>query len=510
MMADRRIEIDAVWNGAKLQSGINQSKSSLASFGAAAKRLLPVLGVTGGIYGAITGLKQAFADLRQEQQENKRLQATLIRQGIDYENEAKRISETMIRLRRSTPFGDTEITSALQTLTVLTGNYEESLKNLDIVLDVATDRKMSLADASRTIAFVQAGELTQAGRLIPALRQVAQEYAGVADRSLKASIGLSALRKQFGGAAQADLENSATATKKLSQAMKEFRDSLIELIGSGEKAEEVINHGALAVDQGAENTRKHHEALQNLLRTMWAFSTSGASELAIHNFNKIADAQERNIANLKEEKKWQDLVNEALAITKVPVNYPPYAEDFAGTIFAKGAKGRPQRDPYHLSELENARAEFQAMQAHSEAIRHSFIPTERSIGVIVEDTTQINAGWEDFQARLHQSIIGAAQLGQVLQGTISGALITGAQQGGQAMVAYLKDLFVRELFTNLAAGILNVLSGGTMGQFSILGQAIGLGNGGLSAGPAGGGIQHGVGPRASSIQQQQLWRLQRG
>ena len=230
-MADADVTMRAVWQGEQLKRGIDQGKaqirsikSTVAEFSSFAKGALGF----GGVLVAVNDIKSAMTDLANEQKVMGGLRRSLARVGIEGEDAFKGINRELVRLRENSLFGDTEIAQGLQNLISLTGDYEGSVKNLGLALDIAADRDKSLAESTKLVAFAMKGVAEPLSEISPDLRLWAQANREILKSGEGIPILMQKMRDQFGGSAAAQNTGLVGDTKQLSEGFNELRDSLIE------------------------------------------------------------------------------------------------------------------------------------------------------------------------------------------------------------------------------------------------------------------------------------------
>ena len=163
-----------------------------------------------GIGAAFTAMAALSVKAAQEEAVGiSRLDASLQTVGLGYEGLRKPIEDVIAAQQRLTNFSDGEQRAALQRLITISQDYAASMEALPTVLDVAAGGAMDLQAAALLIGKALAGETSTLKR-----------YGIVLEEGASRTEILTALTKQFGGAAQA-AANPFTQLKNVVNDLKE-------------------------------------------------------------------------------------------------------------------------------------------------------------------------------------------------------------------------------------------------------------------------------------------------
>ena len=86
-----------------------------------------------------------------------RLDASLRLVGTSYQAVAPEVEAYLTKLQRTTRYSDEDAREALTRLIALTGNYGQSLKDMQVVIDLAAFKQISLSDAANIVAKAHQG-----------------------------------------------------------------------------------------------------------------------------------------------------------------------------------------------------------------------------------------------------------------------------------------------------------------------------------------------------------------
>lgn len=225
------IEIRAKYQGQAVTSGLKKIEDGTKSIQGAFSNLKTVtLGIlgAGGIEGAIRSVGQGLSNLMTEQRQSARLFKAIETAGRDARVEFGRINDITTRLRDNSFFDDVEIQRGLSTLIQLTNDYEASMRQLPLVLDIAEARQISVEESARKMSFAMAGIAEPLGEVLPQLRGMNAELATLSqsDRAEKI-IGL--LSGTFAGDRKAGLDSAAGAWERIGKGIAEVGEALLEI-----------------------------------------------------------------------------------------------------------------------------------------------------------------------------------------------------------------------------------------------------------------------------------------
>ena len=117
-------------------------------------------------------------------------------------------------LQETTKFGDTDSAKMLQQLTILTGDYEASVKGLPLALDMASSGLFNAETAGRYLGMALAGNIQMLGRYIPELKASVSPQLKTMNAVQKTAFAVDLLTKKFGGMAAKELDTTAGQWKQ--------------------------------------------------------------------------------------------------------------------------------------------------------------------------------------------------------------------------------------------------------------------------------------------------------
>jgi hypothetical protein len=449
-MAD--LVLKARWDGKGVDRGLQQTQTKVNTFKASLARIGPLAGAAfgfAGVAGAVQVARAGLTGLVDDMTATANLMQVVERAGGASADALLDMDKAITRLTIDTVQGDTEISDALSNLISLTGDIEGATKNLNLVLDIAADRRMSLADASRLVAFVMKGELEQAGRLIPALREVARQNRDLQGTAEGAQIGINALVGQFGGAAEGQRDTAAGGIAQFKKGLAELNEELIRgATGGLSFAESLGKIGDEAYKLAHSSEFKTlAETIGNIFRGGPLGELLNPPNLAAGDLPPETGAALR--PTLKELMAGREAAAEAnaRAVGAMGDQGDRATARFAqqqlfGRAFGQELKQRGEQEPLILDLLG--------------------LPADRSKNPVAE---RLFAEMEAANDQLRGQIAG----------TIEGGILAGARNGAQGLkdyiVAALQELAAKQIATGIASLLIPGGGGGLLG--SLFGSASG-------------------------------------
>lgn len=224
-MADKNIRFKFTQSGAQNVSGsTNKIDMALKD---AAKSALKFAGAYFGVRGVIAGIKSTAGAAIEQEQVFRKLQTSIELTGRNYNDLKGEIDDTFASLQAMTEFGDTDSAQALTTLVQLTGDYESSMKQLPLVLDMASTGLFDMSTAARYVAMALEGNAEALGRYVPQLRATNNEIIKNGTAAEKAEEAMRILNEKFGGTAQKNLESTTGLWKQF----KNYLGDIGEMLG---------------------------------------------------------------------------------------------------------------------------------------------------------------------------------------------------------------------------------------------------------------------------------------
>ena len=169
-------------------------------------KLLLFTFATAAVVGVVTKLTKA--SIEQEKIFNSLENAVNIT-GASYDGLKGSLDGYFASLQQSTIYGDTDTAQVLQQLTMLTGDYEGSIKALPYVLDLASSGMTDLGGATRYIGMGMSGNIEMLGRYIPEFKAATNETLKNMGATEKAAYMFDVLGEKVGGLAEKELNTTA-------------------------------------------------------------------------------------------------------------------------------------------------------------------------------------------------------------------------------------------------------------------------------------------------------------
>src|SRR3990167_5729292 len=154
----------------------------------------------------IQGVKDLTRESLEAERVWKRLEGTLRTVGVEYAAVEGGILASARAMQDATTVGDEEFAETLQELVVVSQDFEGSLKNVNVVADVAAGLQIDLATAARLVGRAMVGEtstLKRYGIIVQegadAVEQMRRQFAGLAENEAQSFGGrLDQLRNETG------------------------------------------------------------------------------------------------------------------------------------------------------------------------------------------------------------------------------------------------------------------------------------------------------------------------
>jgi len=158
------------------------------------------------------------------------LQSAVELTGKSYSKASSQLNNLFNELQRTTVYGDTETAKVLQQLITLTGDYEGSIKNLPIVLNMASSGLFDVDSAARYVGMAMSGNIEMLGRYIPELKASNNEHIKLMNTQEKAAYAMDLLREKFAGFAEKELKTTAGQIKQLENYWGDLKESLGDVV----------------------------------------------------------------------------------------------------------------------------------------------------------------------------------------------------------------------------------------------------------------------------------------
>jgi hypothetical protein len=116
--------------------------------------------------------------------------------------------------------------SALQILVTNTGDLSDSMKNLNLVFDLATAKSLSYEQSARFVSMAMTGNIEALGRMLPDFKRLNELHPELDTKSKRAAFGLGELTKALSGATAAMSEHERAIAQG-----KKTRDDFLQWLG---------------------------------------------------------------------------------------------------------------------------------------------------------------------------------------------------------------------------------------------------------------------------------------
>ena len=280
-MAEKRLNMKITQTGAENVSAslgnIDNSVSSLI------KRYLSWTAV---LYGAKKAFDFTVGAAIANEKGIRVLQTSVELLGIKYDKVRGQIEGMAAQMEATTEYGDTDTRRVLAILIQLTGDYEKSMKNLPLVMDMASSGLFDLDSAARYVAMALEGNVMMLSRYIPALKAENNEIIRNGTAAQKAAEAMRILLEKFGGTAQKNLQSTSAQIKQFNNYISDMGKKIgIVLLPAINRLFESLTH-LKAVQAGAGILAVYSKAMARLNELEDAFyAKKGHSQLQMETFN---------------------------------------------------------------------------------------------------------------------------------------------------------------------------------------------------------------------------------
>lgn len=229
--------------------GAARNMDRLKAVGQGLTRVISALGVAAGAVGvALVAMgREALA----QEEVFTRLEDSLQRAGIAYDDVSGRLSEFMAQQQRVTRFGDDQTAAAMANLARLTQSMAPTVAQLEEMTTLSQDiAEATGRDLDRTAEYVArafAGTTEGLDRLLPAHREYLQELGKMEDSAERAAAVMGLLEAEFGGVAEA-IPETTLAIARLQNGLGDVREAIGDAALEGIQASGAFDSLADAAD----------------------------------------------------------------------------------------------------------------------------------------------------------------------------------------------------------------------------------------------------------------------
>ncbi len=199
-----------------LKQGLEDAGGKLDGFSKKLAGIATAIGAAFAVKKVIGWVSDAVEAANEDVSAMTRLGLAVENTGANFEEARGKIDSFIAAQMKSTTYSDGEQMAAIQSLTEMTGDYNQALDLTKTAMDLAAATGMDLASASKLVGRVSKGDT---GLL--------KRYGIVIDDNASAMEALTALQTKYAGQAEAAGRSGAGAAKRLGNAWGEVKDTLV-------------------------------------------------------------------------------------------------------------------------------------------------------------------------------------------------------------------------------------------------------------------------------------------
>ena len=303
---------------------------------------------------------------------------------------------------------DEDVAGSLQKLIFLTGNLDGSMKNLNLVYDLAYQKGISTSEAATLIGKAMSGNVDMLGRYIPELHNLDKSLGSNATEVQKTAYAMSLLEEKTRGASDRMTEHEKevqNVTKAYKDAHQELGGWLLGLgdfvISTGKAIGETAGFVSLMFTDGPNAALKMEIAMHQQDAATKAATDAAAQNTAAA--DKNAAAHQKSAAQLAAEIKATN--DYALALEKLS---PPQAAQESSELSNQTAFALKQLDQQHAQGLTSEQDYYAKREGVIEdAYSHQFDIESREYDRIAAQQSKVDPTkeydkWLDLGAALIQ------------------------------------------------------------------------------------------------------------
>jgi hypothetical protein len=268
---ERQIQ-SALKKGTDPKAARRNLKKVESSFSSLRKNALLLGGIFAGVFSAAAigrFFRNAIGAAKEADEIWNRLGGTLATVGIQFEDVQEEINRTARALQDTSTVGDEEFAATLQKLVQISGDYEQSLKNVALVADVSAGAQIDMKTAADLVGRAMVG---QTGTL--------SRYGIVVGEGVDA---IELMRDSFRGLAQNETRSLSGQLKQLSNEWGDLLQAVGEVfteaaVGSGiiRTLTDVLKGLAIWVDRNSESFTLFLRPLNAAVRGIQAMGANAA------------------------------------------------------------------------------------------------------------------------------------------------------------------------------------------------------------------------------------------
>ena len=243
---------------------IRQSGIFKGNMGALGSTIGLALGVSGGL-GAVLAFRQGVKGMIDDLAATDRLVDTISKRTF-FSGALKQQIDDITRSFRYMGVEDTKLTEGLDELISQSNDVAGSLKNVNLLVDVAAKLHGNWERASKLVAAAMAGQTEQLGELVPEIKNVVREMKVVPGTAEAVRLSFKALGDYAGGAQESETGTLRGALNSAGVALREFNEAWAEVLtGGSEKgglAEKVIGGFTFWINAQTDALREDNKQLR--------------------------------------------------------------------------------------------------------------------------------------------------------------------------------------------------------------------------------------------------------
>lgn len=440
------LPINVKWNPAEALAGMQRLEGAVGKFAGAAKGALAAVGIGFGL----NALKDLYVGFEEDEAAASRLETTLKRLGATQESLASATAQVD---RASREFGadDTELNKAMESLVVKTGDANESISNMQLVVDTAARFNVSYSESANVVAAAMEGQFRSLGALLPSFKAFAQENSNLSGTAEGASLALNKLWDATGGAAAEKANNALGQIQRMKTLWGEIWEQLVRVI--------------VGSNDTAAAWRKVADAMENVLIALRSVEWKEWKGIPYPTIDRTK--YEEQMSNVLAERAARDagqttLTGEALGAFKPSVGTVGGGEGVGGGAMAEGPYAAILNAPYQSPTLEPGGAGDAAVAD----LKRAWEEMDR----VQEEFDKNRADAIDKYNEKIGTIATTLQEGFTIAYDNIGA-------GFKKMVEELRDYMLKRLITGAIGKIANMLAPGVGSMLGIFNPAGGGGGG---------------------------------
>jgi len=205
-----------------LKKGLEDAGGSLAGFGKKLSGIAAAIGAAFAVKKVIGWVSDAVEAANEDVSAMTKLGLAVENTGASFEDAEGKINDFILAQMKSTTYSDGEQMAAIQTLTEITGDYNEALDLTALSADMAAATGMDLASAAKLVGRVSKGDTA-----------LLKRYGIVIAEGASATEALAEMQAKYAGQAEAAGRSGAGAAKRLSNAWSEVKDTLVSNLAPG-------------------------------------------------------------------------------------------------------------------------------------------------------------------------------------------------------------------------------------------------------------------------------------